>query len=141
MQDGVGRVSGGRGSALDKVGGASGGAGRAVRSGQGARTPRSEERARGLGAACHASDRALWNLTKASRQSDPSTRLEEIHVPSLVITGDDDRIVPTEQSVRLGREIPDAEPVVIPDCGHVPHEECPGPVLDAVSAFLARLGD
>jgi pimeloyl-ACP methyl ester carboxylesterase len=84
-------------------------------------------------------DRALWNLTKASRQSDLSTRLEEIHVPSLVITGDDDRIVPTEQSVRLGREIPDAELVVIPDCGHVPQEECPGPFLHAVEVFLGEL--
>ncbi len=81
-------------------------------------------------------DRALWELTKASQQSDLSARIGEITMPSLVITGDDDRIVPTEQSIRLGREIPQAELVVIPDCGHLPHEECPGPFLDAVQSFL-----
>jgi pimeloyl-ACP methyl ester carboxylesterase len=86
-------------------------------------------------------DRALWELTKASEQSDLSARIDEIAMPSLVITGDDDRIVPTEQSVRLGREIPQAELVVIPDCGHLPHEECPEPFLDAVQAFLARAVD
>jgi len=84
-------------------------------------------------------DRALWELTKASGQSDLGARVHEIEVPSLVITGDDDRTVPTEQSIRLGREIPGAELVVIPDCGHVPHEECPAPVMDAVRGFLAGL--
>ncbi|RME35894.1 MAG: alpha/beta hydrolase, partial [Thermoflexia bacterium] len=33
-------------------------------------------------------------------------------------------------------EIPGAQPVVIPECGHVPQEECPGPFLEAVEAFL-----
>ncbi len=89
-------------------------------------------------------DRALWELTKVSQQSDLSARVDEITalaMPSLVITGDDDRIVPTEQSVRLGRKIPQAELVVIPGCGHLPHEECPEPFLDAVEAFLAAAVD
>jgi pimeloyl-ACP methyl ester carboxylesterase len=38
--------------------------------------------------------------------------------------------------VRLAEELPNAELVVIPNCGHVPHEECPEPFLDAVEAFL-----
>ncbi len=83
-------------------------------------------------------DRALWELTVASRASDLDGRLNELQLPALVITGDDDRIVPTEQSVRLAGELPDAELVVVPDCGHVPHEECPAAFLEAVDAFLAR---
>ena len=83
-------------------------------------------------------DRALWELTKASGQANLEGRIPSLNVPSLVITGDDDRIVPTEQSVRLAGELPQAELVVIPDCGHVPHEECPEPVLDAMRPFLAR---
>ena len=81
-------------------------------------------------------DVALWELTKASHQPDLASRLSEITLPCLVISGDDDRIVPLESSVRLADELPSAELVVIPDCGHVPHEECPGPVLEAVQAFL-----
>ena len=84
-------------------------------------------------------DRALWELTKASGQSGLSARVDELSMPVLVITGDDDRIVPTEQSVRLAQELPQAELVVIPNCGHVPHEECPEPFLSAVEAFLRNL--
>ena len=57
----------------------------------------------------------------------------------LVITGDDDRIVPTTQSVRLAGELPHAELLVVPQCGHLPHEECPEPVLAAVDGFLGKL--
>ena len=81
-------------------------------------------------------DRALWELTAASHPLGLEDRLDEIGVPVLVITGDDDRIVPTEQSVRLASELPGAELVVIPNCGHVPQEECPEAFLEAVRAFL-----
>ncbi len=84
-------------------------------------------------------DRALWELTAASRPLGLDQRLDELSVPVLVITGDDDRIVPTEQSVRLAAEIPGAQLVVIPNCGHVPQEECPAQFLDAVNSFLAQL--
>jgi pimeloyl-ACP methyl ester carboxylesterase len=85
-------------------------------------------------------DRALWELTRASRQrSDLAERLAEVTMPTLVITGDDDRIVPTEQSIRLAEELPNATLVVIPNCGHIPHEECPEAFLEAVRDFLGAL--
>ena len=84
-------------------------------------------------------DRALWELTLASAESDLAARLGELDLPVLVITGDDDRIVPTEQSVRLAGEITGAQLVVIPSCGHVPQEECPAAWLTAVESFLADL--
>jgi pimeloyl-ACP methyl ester carboxylesterase len=83
-------------------------------------------------------DRALWELTLASGATDLAARLDEIRVPVLVITGDDDRIVPTEESVRLAGELPDARLVVIPECGHVPQEECPGAFLQAVEEFVGE---
>ncbi len=85
-------------------------------------------------------DQALWELTRSSSNAaDLSDRLPELTLPCLVITGDDDRIVPTEQSVRLAQELPDAELVIAPDCGHVPHEECPAVFLSAVGAFAAGM--
>jgi len=84
-------------------------------------------------------DRALWEFTIASRPLDLPERLGELTMPVLVISGDDDRIVPTELSVRLAGELPNAELVVVPQCGHVPHEECPGPFLEAVTEFLDGL--
>lgn len=84
-------------------------------------------------------DRALWELTLASRESGLAERLGEFDLPILVITGDDDRIVPTEQSLRLADELPNAELAVIPQCGHVPQEECPGEFMQAVQGFLSGL--
>ncbi len=84
-------------------------------------------------------DRALWELTLASEDLDLASRLDEITVPVLVVTGDDDRIVPTAESVRLASEIHGARLVIIPACGHVPQEECPEAFLEAVEAFLATL--
>jgi len=85
-------------------------------------------------------DRALWELTAASRPLHLERRLHELTMPALVITGDDDRVVPTEQSIRLAGELPHAELVVIPNCGHVAQEECPAAFLEAVRAFVQRLG-
>jgi pimeloyl-ACP methyl ester carboxylesterase len=81
-------------------------------------------------------DKALWYLTVSSRESGLAERLDGFTLPILVITGDDDRIVPTEQSVLLAGELPDAELVVIPNSGHVPHEEKPSEFMQAVKEFL-----
>lgn len=84
-------------------------------------------------------DRGLWQLTAASGPTGLSEQLERLQLPVLVLTGDDDRIVPTEQSVRLASELPNADLVVFPACGHVPQEECPQPFLQAIEEFLSSL--
>lgn len=85
-------------------------------------------------------DRALYELTVATAVPDLAPRLQEVRVPTLVVTGDDDRVVPTTESIRLAQELPNAQLVVLPACGHVPQEECPGPFLEAVGRFLEGLG-
>jgi len=84
-------------------------------------------------------DKALWEMTLASRASGLAEQLTAFTLPVLVITGDDDRIVPTADSVRLGGELPDASLVIIPQTGHVPHEEHPDLFMQAVNEFLAAL--
>ena len=84
-------------------------------------------------------DKALWELTIASRASGLAERLSEFTLPVLVITGDDDRIVPTADSIRLAGELPNAELVVIPAAGHVPHEERTAEFMQAIEGFLAGL--
>jgi pimeloyl-ACP methyl ester carboxylesterase len=81
-------------------------------------------------------DRALWELVLASHPLDLEQQLDELSLPALVITGEDDRIVSARNSERLAAELPAAELVVIPDCGHVPHEERPAEFLEAVTEFL-----
>ena len=84
-------------------------------------------------------DKGLYEVTLASRSLGLDKRLNEIQVPVLVFTGDDDRIVPTEQSIRLAGELSNAELALAPNCGHVPHEECPEFFLAVVNRFLAGL--
>lgn len=84
-------------------------------------------------------DKGLWEYTRASRILPLGPRLDQLDMPTLVITGDDDRIVPTEESLRLAREIPGAQLAVLEDCGHVPQEECPAQFLGAVEGFLAEM--
>jgi len=81
-------------------------------------------------------DKALWEFTLAGHDLKLGDRLDEIAQPVLVITGDDDRIVPTQESVRLSKELPLAGLVVIPNCGHVPQEECPEAFLQTITSFI-----
>lgn len=81
-------------------------------------------------------DRALWEFTLASHSLDIPERVREISIPTLVISGEQDQIVPLEESLRLADEIPGANLVVIPECGHVPQEECPQAFMAAVEEFL-----
>jgi pimeloyl-ACP methyl ester carboxylesterase len=84
-------------------------------------------------------DQALWNFTIASRDTGLLEHLQDFKVPILVITGEDDRIVPTADSVKLAGKLPGAQLVILPDAGHVPHEEQPAAFLDAVNAFVLNL--
>jgi 3-oxoadipate enol-lactonase len=61
-------------------------------------------------------------------------------MPVLVITGDDDRIVPVVRSKAVADGIPGSQYVELAACGHVPQEECPEPFFAAVEAFLAANG-
>lgn len=81
-------------------------------------------------------DVAFWEFLKATKDLDLTKRLDDLAVPVLVITGDDDRIVPTADSIQVASLIPGAELVVIPACGHVSQEECPEEFMRAAAAFL-----
>jgi pimeloyl-ACP methyl ester carboxylesterase len=84
-------------------------------------------------------DRALWELTKASQPLNLAARLKELTLPVLVITGDDDRIVPTAQSLQLAQDIPGAQLAVIQNAGHLPHEEKPLEFMRVVQDFTNGL--
>jgi pimeloyl-ACP methyl ester carboxylesterase len=84
-------------------------------------------------------DKALWEFTLASRPTGLDKRLGEITQPVLVITGDDDRIVPMKDTLRLADELPNASLKVIKNAGHVPHEEQPKVFMEAVINFVGQI--
>lgn len=81
-------------------------------------------------------DKALWYLTISSQEIGLVEQLNELTLPIMVITGDDDRIVPTEQSIQLAKDLPNSILRIIHQCGHVPHEECPDEFMQVVEEFL-----
>lgn len=86
-------------------------------------------------------DVALWEYTLANRASDLESRLGQITQPVLVISGDNDRIVPPEFSEQLAAGLPDASFLLMPACGHVPQEECPQEILPPMVDFISRAGE
>jgi pimeloyl-ACP methyl ester carboxylesterase len=84
-------------------------------------------------------DRALWETVVAAEPVDLPDRVREIRAPTLVISGDDDQIVPLERSFRVAEEMPNARLEIIQQCGHLPHEECPEAFLAAVEPFISTL--
>jgi len=52
---------------------------------------------------------------------------------ALIIAGAEDRLVDMSDTARAADALPNAELAVLPECGHVPQEECP----DLVKAIIA----
>ena len=69
--------------------------------------------------------RAFWELFSETHHLRLDERLKTMSRPSLVITGEHDSMVKKDESIRLAGELPCAELVVVPDCGHLPQEEQP----------------
>ena len=81
-------------------------------------------------------EKAFWNYNKAPRTTNVDKQLASISMPTLVITGDTDEVVATADSIRLAGELPNAQLVVIENCGHLPNEEKSQEFLTAVAGFL-----
>ncbi|MBK1642926.1 alpha/beta hydrolase [Chromatium okenii] len=83
-------------------------------------------------------DRAFLESFLATKPLGLDTQVPGLTLPTLVITGAHDRAVKPEESERLAAAVPNAQLVVIPDCGHIPHEETPAAFLAAVTPFLQQ---
>jgi pimeloyl-ACP methyl ester carboxylesterase len=81
--------------------------------------------------------KSMLEVARANCPHNLVSRLAALTLPTLVITGDDDHVVPTKQSLRLAHELLNAQLLVIPDCGHIPQEEKPEAFLTAVLGFIA----
>ncbi|MBB5953851.1 pimeloyl-ACP methyl ester carboxylesterase [Saccharothrix tamanrassetensis] len=61
-------------------------------------------------------------------------------VPTLLLFGAADRLVPPSTGHRFAELIPGSRLTLLPDCGDFPQEEAPAAVAAAVTAFLAETG-
>ena len=65
-----------------------------------------------------------------------SDRISEIDVPTLLMWGANEKVIPHWVGERLAEELPDAKLVTIQQCGHIPPEEAPDQSFSILSRFL-----
>jgi len=68
--------------------------------------------------------------------ADGTRRIPEIDLPTLLLWGKHDRVVPLDVAERLAAALPGAQLEVMEECGHVPPEELPKESLEIVLKFL-----
>ena len=65
-----------------------------------------------------------------------TSRFSTINVPTLIIWGREDRIVPLEVGQKLEKNISNSEFHIIDSCGHIPHEERTEKSLPLIEGFI-----
>jgi len=73
------------------------------------------------------------------REAKCTTLLDSIALPTLVVTSDNDHLIPKELSDLIAARIAGAKLVVMPGAGHIPFMEQPAEVARIVLAFLEGL--
>jgi len=68
-------------------------------------------------------------------------RLSEVRCPTLLVWGAADTLIPVRHCREYERRLPRSEAVVMPDTGHIPMVERPGPFNDALLTFIAGTGE
>lgn len=78
-------------------------------------------------------------LTERFRQTQPgalSQRIVELKIPTLILWGGKDRLIPPEFGHRFNKDIAGSHLMIFDELGHVPQEEDPAQTVAAVRTFL-----
>jgi pimeloyl-ACP methyl ester carboxylesterase len=80
--------------------------------------------------------RALTRRLQAVPDDLAPDRIRGLRVPTLILWGGRDRLIPPDTAQRFLRDIPGSRLVLFPELGHVPQEENPAETVAAVRVFL-----
>ena len=78
-------------------------------------------------------------IHRMMHRPDSTPLLAQVSVPTLVITGAEDEMIPVEESRRMASAIRGAKLVVIPGAGHLANLEQPDAFNAALNGFLTAL--
>ncbi len=79
---------------------------------------------------------ALISMSKSKREADVPEKLNEVQVPTLIIWGRRDRVLPSAHAGRHYQAMPNVRLEWIESAGHLPHEEQPAAVNELLKQFL-----
>jgi pimeloyl-ACP methyl ester carboxylesterase len=74
-----------------------------------------------------------------ARRADSSDLLADISCPTLVITGQQDALIPPSEAQAYAERIPGAQFAIVPNAGHLSNLEQPDIFLATISSFLRSL--
>jgi len=86
-----------------------------------------------------------YALTKTAQQVLPDNvselvpKISQVSIPTLVIWGENDTVIPVESGRRFHQDIPKSQLLVLTETGHLPHEERPAEVYAAIDNFIRSL--
>jgi len=81
-------------------------------------------------------NRRALGLRMAQRLAVAPERIATLKLPTLILWGGQDRLIPPDNAQKFARDITGSRLVMFDDLGHVPHEEDPGRTIAPVKAFL-----
>jgi pimeloyl-ACP methyl ester carboxylesterase len=84
--------------------------------------------------------RALGQRLRQFTPGEDAARIRELKLPTLILWGGRDRLIPPDNARRFAADIGGSELVIFEALGHVPHEEDPVASLAPVRRFLG-IGD
>lgn len=82
---------------------------------------------------------ALARRFAAGRYSDDPARIRTLQLPTLILWGGHDRLIPPRYGQRFHLDIQGSRLVTFPALGHVPQEEDPPATVAVVRGFLAQI--
>lgn len=78
-------------------------------------------------------------IHRMMHRPDSTPLLAQVQVPTLVVTGDEDELIPVDESRAIAAAVKGASLVVIPRAGHLSNLEQPDAFNHALNAFLTKL--
>lgn len=84
--------------------------------------------------------RAYQGVTAPAQEAEEEVRLEEIELPVLVIWGAEDPLISLDKGRRAAERLPCHRFVILPETGHLPMEERPEAVAEALRGFVRHPG-
>jgi len=81
---------------------------------------------------------ALIAFTKSGGYASFQDKLAKIQQPTLILWGDNDKILGTADAVKFQAAIPNSKLIWVKDCGHVPHLEQPENTALAILEFTGN---
>lgn len=90
-------------------------------------------------------DSALVEHTKVKRQLGRQQlgeiKKQALGLPIMVVTGEKDRITPPDAAASIAQDLQADHVSILPECGHISHEESPEMLLDVLVGFLEHMCD